>query len=144
MTGDTQWTCPYILKVFCSIYYYGGDSSVSNVSVWSSELSILPIFSTYSVTEPPWKPASGPQNVIGGPSVSSHVSFSSNNNMIVIGGVMPLKERYNLTDEEPLAYSYNYELGRWNSFSLPSGNHLNRQGAASTTTETGLTFVNNH
>lgn len=61
--------------------------------------------------------------------------------MIIIGGVMPQTD--NITsDDEPTAYSYDCDLGRWNSFTLPSGNHLNRQGAASTTTEHGITYVN--
>jgi hypothetical protein len=59
--------------------------------------------------------------------------------MIVIGGIMQQTDH---SDEEPRAYSYDYDLGRWNSFSLPSGNHLNRQGAAVSTTENGITFVN--
>lgn len=131
----------------CSIYFYGGDSSVSsaikNTSEWLSELSILPIHSPYSLTDPPWKPASGPQDSIGGPSVYSHIAFmggTNSGNMIVIGGVMPQTERYT-TDEEPTAYSYDCDLGRWNSFSLPSGNHLNRQGAASTPTEHGIAYI---
>ncbi|KAK4511512.1 Serine carboxypeptidase 3 [Mucor velutinosus] len=130
-----------------SIYFYGGDSSVSsaikNTSEWLSELSILPIHSPYSLTDPPWKPASGPQDSIGGPSVYSHIAFmggTNSGNMIVIGGVMPQTEKYT-TDEEPTAYSYDCDLGRWNSFSLPSGNHLNRQGAASTTTEHGIAYI---
>ncbi|KAF1796015.1 hypothetical protein FB192DRAFT_1437934 [Mucor lusitanicus] len=130
-----------------SIYFYGGDSSVSsaikNTSEWLSELSILPIHSPYSLTDPPWKPASGPQDSIGGPSVYSHIAFmggTNSGNMIVIGGVMPQTERYT-TDEEPTAYSYDCDLGRWNSFSLPSGNHLNRQGAASTPTEHGIAYI---
>ncbi|GAN05824.1 hypothetical protein MAM1_0102d05300 [Mucor ambiguus] len=130
-----------------SIYFYGGDSSVSsaikNTSEWLSELSILPIHSPYPLTDPPWKPASGPQDSIGGPSVYSHIAFmggTNGGNMIVIGGVMPQTEKYT-TDEEPTAYSYDCDLGRWNSFSLPSGNHLNRQGAASTTTEHGIAYI---
>jgi hypothetical protein len=95
------------------------------------------------LTDPPWKPASGPQDSIGGPPVYSHLSFldgTNSGNMIIIGGVMPQTENF-ATDEEPTAYSYDCDLGRWNSFSLPSGNHLNRQGAASTTTGHGITYI---
>ncbi|KAI8641498.1 hypothetical protein BD408DRAFT_403378 [Parasitella parasitica] len=130
-----------------SIYFYGGDSSVSsaikNTSEWLSELSILPIHSPYSLTDPPWKPASGPQDSIGGPPVYSHIAFmggTNGGNMIVIGGVTPQTDTL-ATDEEPTAYSYDCDLGRWNSFSLPSGNHLNRQGAACTTTEHGIAYI---
>ncbi|CEP14034.1 hypothetical protein [Parasitella parasitica] len=130
-----------------SIYFYGGDSSVSsaikNTSEWLSELSILPIHSPYPLTDPPWKPASGPQDSIGGPPVYSHIAFmggTNGGNMIIIGGVMPQTDTL-ATDEEPTAYSYDCDLGRWNSFSLPSGNHLNRQGAACTTTEHGIAYI---
>ncbi|KAI8095582.1 hypothetical protein BDF21DRAFT_441948 [Thamnidium elegans] len=64
----------------------------------------------------------------------------NNGNMIVIGGVMPQTDKFS-SDEEPTAYSYDCDLGRWNSFSLPSGNHLNRQGAACTTTEHGIAYI---
>lgn len=97
----------------------------------------------YQLTDPPWKPSSGPQSSVGGPSVYSHVAFMggpNNGNMIVIGGVMPQTDKFS-SDEEPTAYSYDCDLGRWNSFSLPSGNHLNRQGAACTTTEHGIAYV---
>lgn len=131
-----------------SIYYYGGDSSLSsasvNESVWISDLAILPIHTAYQLTDPPWRPASGPQTSVGGPSVYSHIAFMggiNNGNMIIIGGVMPQTDNIS-SDDEPTAYSYDCDLGRWNSFSLPSGNHLNRQGAASTTTENGITYVN--
>jgi hypothetical protein len=135
-----------MLNFYISIYFYGGDSSVSSssdVNLWISDLSILPIHSPYLLTDPPWKPASGPQDAIGGPFVYSHVAFmggTNNGNMIVIGGVMPQSSTL-LTDEEPTAFSYDWDLGRWNSFSLPSGNHLNRQGAACTTIEHGIAYV---
>lgn len=131
---------------FSSIYFYGGDSSISsltNQSEWISDLAILPLYLSYQLTDPPWKPASGPQNSVGGPSVYSHVAFMgglNNGNMIIIGGVMPQTDKFS-NDEEPTAYSYDWELGRWNSFSLPTGNHLNRQGAACTTIENGITYV---
>jgi hypothetical protein len=108
-----------------------------------SDLAILPVHSAYQLTDPPWKPASGPQKSIGGPSVYSHVAFmggTNNGNMIVIGGVMPQTDSFP-SDDELTAYSYDCDLGRWNSFSLPSGNHLNRQGAACTTTEHGIAYV---
>lgn len=136
-----------MLKYRCSIYFYGGDSSVSSSSdsnQWISDLSILPVHSPFTLTDPLWKPASGPQDAVGGPFVYSHVAFmggTNNGNMIVIGGMMP--QSFNLpTDEEPTGYSYDWDLGRWNSFSLPSGNHLNRQGAACTTIEHGIAYVN--
>jgi hypothetical protein len=65
---------------------------------------------------------------------------ANNGNMIIIGGVMPQSDKF-VNDEEPTAYSYDCDLGRWNSFSLPSGNHLNRQGAACTITKHGIAYV---
>lgn len=140
------------VQVNDSIYFYGGDSSVSsstatsNHSEWISDLAILSIKSSYQLTDPPWKPASGPQTSIGGPNVYSHVAFLgglNNGNMIVIGGVMPSTDKF-ITDQEPTAFSYDLDLGRWNSFSLPSGNHLNRQGAACTTVDHGISYVSSN
>ncbi|KAI8143462.1 hypothetical protein BJV82DRAFT_514585 [Fennellomyces sp. T-0311] len=106
-------------------------------------MAILPINAPFSLTDPPWKPASGPQNSVGGPVVYSHTAFvggPNGGNMIVVGGVMPTTEKSN-SDDEPTAYSYDCDIGRWNSFSLPSQNYLNRQGAASSVASTGIAHV---
>jgi hypothetical protein len=119
-------------------------SSSSDINQWISDLAILPIHSSYPLTDPPWKPASGPQDAIGGPFVFSQVAFmgnANNGNMIVIGGMMPQSVTLE-TDEGTTGYSYDWDLGRWNSFSLPSGNHLNRQGAACTAIGHGIAYVN--
>ncbi|KAI9263726.1 hypothetical protein BY458DRAFT_239666 [Sporodiniella umbellata] len=58
--------------------------------------------------------------------------------MIIMGGVMPSQM---VLDEEPKAYSYDIDLGRWNSFTLPRGNRLSRQGAGCTSTSHGVTFI---
>jgi hypothetical protein len=77
---------------------------------------------------------------VGGPAVYSHIAFNGGNeNMIIIGGVMP--QQSSLSDEEPTAYSYDCDLGRWNSFSLPGGNHLNRQGAGYSPVGNGVAYV---
>ncbi|CDH60217.1 hypothetical protein RO3G_09099 [Lichtheimia corymbifera JMRC:FSU:9682] len=96
-------------------------------------MAILPIDVSYSLTDPPWKPASGPQSSVGGPVVYSHIAFvggHNGGNMIIVGGVMPMSEK-STSDDETTAYSYDCDVGRWNSFTLPSYNYLNRQGAAS-------------
>jgi hypothetical protein len=58
--------------------------------------------------------------------------------MLIIGGVMPNQMPI---DEEPTAYTYDIDLGRWNSFSLPRENRLNRQGAGCTVTKNGTAYV---
>ncbi|KAG1472743.1 hypothetical protein G6F56_001352 [Rhizopus delemar] len=116
-----------------SIYFYGGDGAINSNSTLS-DLAILPIHSSFELTRPPWSSPSGPQDSLGGPSVQAHVAFlggSNAGNMIIMGGVMP---SLMALDEEPKAYSYDIDLGRWNSFTLPRGNRLNRQGAGCTTT----------
>lgn len=112
-----------------------------NGTHYLSDLAILPLHSSFSLTNPPWSPVSGPQASLGGPSVHAHIAFMgglNGGNMIIMGGVMPNQM---ILDEEPKAYSYDIDLGRWNSFTLPKGNRLNRQGAGCTATENGLTFV---
>ncbi|CAO3675657.1 unnamed protein product [Rhizopus stolonifer] len=116
-----------------SLYFYGGDGAINSNSTLS-DLAILPIHSSFELTRPPWSSPSGPQASLGGPSVQAHVAFlggSNAENMIIMGGVMPSPMAL---DEEPKAYSYDIDLGRWNSFTLPRGNRLNRQGAGCTTT----------
>ncbi|KAG1464512.1 hypothetical protein G6F46_002569 [Rhizopus delemar] len=127
-----------------SIYFYGGDGAINvndNGTHYLSDLAILPLHSSFSLTNPPWSPVSGPQASLGGPSVDAHIAFMgglNGGNMIIMGGVMPNQM---ILDEEPKAYSYDIDLGRWNSFTLPKGNRLNRQGAGCTATENGLTFI---
>ncbi|CAO3664367.1 unnamed protein product [Rhizopus microsporus] len=58
--------------------------------------------------------------------------------MLIIGGVMPNQMPI---DEEPTAYTYDIDLGRWNSFSLPRENRLNRQGAGCTVTKNGTAYI---
>ena len=108
-------------------------------------MAVLPIDIPFSLTEPPWKPASGPQNTVGGPVVYSHVAFVGGLNggdMIVVGGVMSDTDG-NSTSEERTAYSYDCNVGRWNSFSLPNSDYLNRQDAAVATASDGVAYVTN-
>ena len=133
-------------KNSCSIYFYGGDTSiVSSTSTpsWVSDLAILPINIPFSLTDLPWKPASGPQNSVGGPIVYSHTAFvggPNGGNMIIVGGVTPTTEKSN-SDDESIAYTYDCDIGRWNTFSLPTQNYLNRQGAASSIPSSGIAHV---
>lgn len=106
-------------------------------------MAILPIDVSYSLTDPPWKPASGPQSSVGGPVVYSHIAFvggHNGGNMIIVGGVMPMSEK-STSDDETTAYSYDCDVGRWNSFTLPSYNYLNRQGAASSVSSNGIAYA---
>ncbi|KAI7860368.1 hypothetical protein BDC45DRAFT_431226 [Circinella umbellata] len=106
-------------------------------------MAILPINIPFSLTDPPWKPASGPQSSVGGPIVYSHTAFvggPNGGNMIVLGGVMPTTEKSN-SDDESIAYSYDCDIGRWNTFSLPTQNYLNRQGAASSISSNGIAHI---
>lgn len=133
------------MKVIRSILFYGGDGSINpnddNSTHYLSDLAILPVHSPFSVTSPPWSTASGLQSSLGGPSVRAHIAFTgglNGDNMLIIGGVMPNQMPI---DEEPTAYTYDIDLGRWNSFSLPRENRLNRQGAGCTITKNGTAYV---
>ena len=106
-------------------------------------MAILPINIPFSLTDLPWKPASGPQNSVGGPIVYSHTAFvggPNGGNMIIVGGVTPTTEKSN-SDDESIAYTYDCDIGRWNTFSLPTQNYLNRQGAASSIPSSGIAHV---
>ncbi|KAI8096489.1 uncharacterized protein BX664DRAFT_60249 [Halteromyces radiatus] len=58
--------------------------------------------------------------------------------MIIVGGLMPTNST---TDEADVAYSYDCDLGRWNTFSLPPKNYLNRQGAFATIVTDGVAYI---
>lgn len=106
-------------------------------------MAILPINVPYSLTDPPWRSPSGPQSSVGGPVVYSHTAFvggSESDSMILVGGVMPATEKSS-SDDASAAYSYARSSGRWNSFRLPTGNYLNREGAASSVTSNGDAYV---
>jgi hypothetical protein len=125
-----------------SIYFYGGDTAVGTPAdspQWISDLAILPINVPYALTRIPWQSSSGPQKALGGPAVYSHVGFTDGGTkMILVGGVTPDN---NLTDEATMAYTYDCALGRWNSFTLPHANYLNRQGAFATMVGKGQAYV---
>lgn len=75
--------------------------------------------------------------------VYSHTAFVgglNGGNMIIVGGVRPAAASTD-ADDAAIAYSYDCDTGQWNSFSLPTGNFLNRQGAASSVTSHGIAHV---
>ncbi|CAO3598163.1 unnamed protein product [Absidia cylindrospora] len=125
-----------------SLYFYGGDTAVgapANGPIVLSDLAVLPLDVPFALTRIPWRPASGLQNTLGGPANYSHVAFARDHrDMVIVGGVIPGN---NLTDDLTLAYAYDCILGAWNSFRLPMGNYLNRQGSSGTNLGNGVVFV---
>ncbi|KAI8062636.1 hypothetical protein BC940DRAFT_322018 [Gongronella butleri] len=95
----------------------------------------------FGLVDLPWKASSGPQNSVGGPMVYSHSAFLGGlkgDNIIIVGGVT---SNMDLSDDVLVAYTYDCNLGRWNTVTLPRGNQLNRQGAACTLTQPGVAYT---
>ncbi|ORX50605.1 hypothetical protein DM01DRAFT_250918 [Hesseltinella vesiculosa] len=70
--------------------------------------------------------------------VYSHSAFQGGlrgDNLIIVGGITPSND---FSDDVKVAYSYDCSLGRWNTFTLPHDNLLNRQGSDATLTQLGI------
>lgn len=129
----------------CSIYFYGGDSSITastRTPLWLSDLAVLNMSTSFSLQQPNWSPVSGTQSILGGPSVYYHVGFTGTRNsrhMFIMGGITPSSQ------SQPDAQAYVYDTNRrlWTSFSLPNKDNLFRQGAAASVTSNGQAYVSN-
>ncbi|KAF7726859.1 hypothetical protein EC973_008366 [Apophysomyces ossiformis] len=60
--------------------------------------------------------------------------------MFVVGGVTPNMDNGSV-DEDWTAYSYDCDIGRWNTFSLPSKDSVDRQNAACAVTNNGIAYL---
>ncbi|KAG2177013.1 hypothetical protein INT43_007667 [Umbelopsis isabellina] len=126
-----------------SIYFYGGDSSITastRTPLWLSDLAVLNLSTSFALQQPKWSAVSGTQSIIGGPSVYYQVGFSGTNNsdnMFVAGGITPAVAHDN---NEPV-YLYNVARRQWKTLDVPNKEMLHKQGAAVSVTSGGLAYL---
>lgn len=126
-----------------SIYFYGGDSSITastRTPLWLSDLAVLNLSTSFALQQPKWSAVSGTQSIIGGPSVYYQVGFSGANNsdnIFISGGITPALAHDN---DEPV-YLYNVARRQWKTMDLPNKEMLHKQGAAVSVTSGGLAYV---
>ncbi|KAI9282509.1 hypothetical protein BC943DRAFT_114414 [Umbelopsis sp. AD052] len=126
-----------------SIYFYGGDSSITastRTPLWLSDLAVLNLSGSFPLQQPNWSPISGTQSILGGPSVYYHVGFADDHGskqMLIVGGITPSAQSQNNNS----AYMYDAARRQWTQLSLPDQDVVHRQGAAVSTTSNGQAYL---